>query len=122
MSSPITDLEIRMYFASVVGAFRGPFGKRGAAANMSVGQSKVLAQNGTKDHAMSVTVTRSDLAGAVAGVIFTQNTDGSASNNDFPVAFAGFSLQRFVLKPGDTLSVQMVSGGPANFVVGQESW
>lgn len=117
-----TDIELRMYFAAVVGAVRGPFGKRGGTGPLNIGQSRLLAQNATKNRALSVTVTRSDLGGVLTNVIFSQSSDGGASNNDFPVAFPGSGLQRFVLKPGDSVMVQVTGGGPATFTVGQESW
>ncbi len=121
LSGLFTDVELRAYFASVVGQFRGPYGKRGGTGVLLAGQSKGLANNTTKDRVLSVTVTRSDLGGVLANVIFSQNQSGGASNNDFPVAFGVDSRERFVLNPGDQLSVQITSGGPATFVVGQET-
>lgn len=117
-----TDVELRAYFASVVGQFRAPFGKRGGTGAVIPGQSRLLAQNATKNRVLSVTVTRSDLAGPAANVIFSQNQAGAASNNDFPVQFGADGRERFVLNPGDQLSVQVISGGPATFVVGQETY
>lgn len=119
--SLFTDIELRAYFASVVGQFRAPFGKRGGTGTLNAGASRTLAQNSTKNRVLSVTVSRSDFGGAVANVIFSQNQAGAASNNDFPVVFGADTRERFVLNPGDQLSVQVVSGGPATFVVGQET-
>jgi len=120
-ASPIDDVEIRAYFAAVVGGFRQPFGKRGSTGSLGPGQSRVLAQNSTADRVLSVLVSRSDLAGATASVIFSQS-NGGASQNDFSVSFDASGSQRFVLKPSETLSVAVISGGPATFVVGQETW
>jgi len=117
-----TDVELRAYFASVVGQFRAPFGKRSGTSPLGVGQSRTLAQNSTKERVMSVTVTRSDLAGPATNVIFSQNQAGAASANDFPVQFNANARERFVLNPGDQLSVQVTAGGPATFVVGQETF
>ena len=121
MSAPFTDVELRAYFASVVGQFRAPFGKRGGTGPMTIGQSKLLAQNTTKNRVLSVTVTRGD-TGAVADVIFSQNQAGAASNNDFFVTFGADGRERFILNPGDQLSVQVISGAPPTFVVGQETF
>jgi len=118
--SILSDTDIRAYVAAVVGAVRAPFGRRGGTGPLAAGQTKVLANNGTKERVLSVTVSRSDFGAPSANVIFTQS-DGSASTNDFPVAFTAILVQRFVLRPGEILSVQVVSGAPV-FVVGQETF
>lgn len=117
----IDDETIRAYLAAVIGPSRAPFGKRGGTGPLTIGQSKTLAQNSTKGRVLAVTVSRSDLGGAAANVIFSQSTDGGASLSDFPVTFAGITVQRFVLKQGEALSVQVLTGAPT-FVVGQETY
>jgi hypothetical protein len=119
---PFTDEELRAYFASVVGQFRAPFGKRGGTGPLTTGQSRLLSQNTTKTRVFSVTVTRSDVGGAATAVIFSQNQSGAASNNDYGVNFTGVTKERFILNPGDQLSVQIVGVAPATFVVGQETF
>lgn len=122
MKAPFTDVELRAYFASVVGQFRAPFGKRGGGGELNVGQSIRLAQNSTKDRVINVTVTRADIGGAATVVIFTQNGPGAASENDFIVAFGNSGTQRFVLNPEDEVAVTVRSGGPIRFAVGQETF
>lgn len=114
------DLQIRAYLASVIGAFRGPFGRRGAAQFTGVGQSAVLVTNGTRDGVLSVSVSRSDVGGPTVAVIFAQQNVGGT--NDFTANFLPTSTFRFVLYPGDILSMTQVGVGTMQLVVGQETY
>jgi len=123
----IDDSTVRLYLAAVIGPLRGVFGAR-KSFTLGAGEDVHLASNTTRDRALLVTVTRSDTnnLGTVALVRFSQQV-GQTSTNDFTRSFAAGEVQRFVLKPGEdlTIGVAAVTGPPpnqANFVVGLETF
>lgn len=118
----LDDLTVRLYLASIIGPSRAPFGTR-KQATLRAGQTTEIASNSTHDRAVHVTVTRADqvfVGNAVASVVFTQYSEASA--NDFPTLFPsaggpGISIYRFVLKPGDSLSLFMPATSIANAAI-----
>lgn len=116
----IGDLQIRAYFASVIGGFRSAFGKRGAAQLSGPGTSQQLVSNGTRDKVLSISVSRSDLAGGTVAATFSQHS--LAGTSDFPVNFTVNSVFRFVLYPDDFLTITQTGAGAMNLVTGQEAY
>lgn len=123
----IDDVTVRLYLAAVIGPSRGVFGSRQSYL-LNAGQEQHLATNNTSDRALLVTVSRADTnqLGTVALVRLSQQV-GQTSTNDLTRSFAPGEVHRFVLKPGEdlTLRVATVTGPPPNqatFVVAQETF
>lgn len=120
----LDDLTVRLYLAAIIGPSRAPFGIRNQAS-LAAGQTVEVARNSTNDRVIFVTVSRADIANAVvASVIFSQNNGPSA--NDYSFAFTPVApVQRFTLKPGESLSMLVTafpSLVPAQFVFAQETF
>lgn len=120
----LDDLAVRLYLAAVIGPSRAPFGIRGQAS-LATGSVIEIARNSTDDRVIFVTVSRADLTNlTVANVIFSQNSGPSA--NDYSFSFTPTATERrFVLKPGDSLSMLVTafpSAIPAQFVFAQETF
>lgn len=118
----LDDIAVRAYFAAVVGAFRAPFGNRAFLKFNGVGESRQLVQNATRDKVLAVTVSRSDLLAGAVNVIFSQQVGGGS--NDFSASFGATNVFRFVLKPEESVSMQITPGAltAANITVGSEAW
>lgn len=114
----ITDVLAREYFASVVGPFRAPFGVR-SSVTLQVDASVEVARNTTADRALFITVNRIGTGGATT-LIFTRNDQGST--NDFQEAFLVGSLQRFVLRPDESLTITNLGPVVPALVIGQETF
>lgn len=120
----VTDLQVRAYFAAVIGPARSPYGNRSGVAFPAIsGTTKLLAQNATKDRVIAVVVTRSD-GGAGNAALFTKSANGDASNNDFAVTISTLNRFNFVLYPGERLSLQVTAAVPSamQLAVGQETY
>ncbi len=122
MDKPIiSDIMLRQYFAAVIGPARSPFGQRSTKSVSAIGEPTQIAQNSTRDKALFVTVSRADVSGTVT-VIFSQQP-ASGSINDFVVAFAPTSSFHFVLRPDETVSMQILAApAPMILSVGTESY
>jgi hypothetical protein len=115
----ISDLQLRAYFAAVIGPTRAPYGQK-QSFDYAAGDLKRLVQNTTRDRVLRVLVSRSDITGGVTtAASFTQNVDGTGSS-DFSVSFLTTSSFPFVLFPGETLSLSCV--GAAKIVLAQEPY
>lgn len=117
----IDALRVRAYFATVIGTARAPFGQRRAFPLAVPDQPIQLANNSTRDKVLFVSVSRSTFVGTPAA-IFSQQS--SASANDFVVSLLPLVVFRFVLYPGESLSIQGVAAGfvPTVLSVGTESY
>lgn len=118
----ITDIELRAYFASVIGAVRAPYGTKRTSVPFTPGKTQEIAQNATKNRVLHVTVSRADVLLPDVTMVFSQNPSASGSSNDFVVDFTGTSVFRFVLKPEDSLNLTMTAGASAVIVVAQETY
>lgn len=118
----IDDVTLRAYFASVIGPFRRPFGVRGfvkyPAADVT---TQRLVLNSTRDRVLAVTVSRQDVTGAANPVTFSQQVNG-ASSNDFSVTFTGVGIFNFIVRPGESLTLQSSGAAAMNVVVQQETY
>lgn len=119
----VSDLQVRAYFAAVIGPSRAPFGSRTSAVFPPVsGTIRLLAQNASRDRVLAVVVTRADI-GAANTVVFTKSANGDASGSDFVVTIAVGNRFNFVLYPGERLSVQVINVAVAmQLSVGQETY
>lgn len=95
-------LQLRAYFASVIGTFRAPFGSRKTFTYTKAGQSQQIARNTTADKVLSIFVSRNDLAGPVSSTFSQQS---GAATTDFAFVFDNTSILRFILYPSESLSL-----------------
>lgn len=110
----------RQYFAAVIGPFRAPFGSR-ASFPLNAGEQAQLQRNTTREHVLFVTVSRGDVAGPAASVIFSRNEQGST--NDFTTSFTSGAIQRFILRPDESVAITVTAaGGLIPFVVATETY
>jgi len=116
------EKEIRAYFAAVVGTFRGPYGTRSNQRYGTPGESFQLVSNSTRNKVLSVFVSRNDGAPQTLSVTFSGAP--IAGTSDFAASFATNSIVRFILYPGDILSMTLneVPVVPLKLVIGQEPY
>lgn len=114
-------LQLRAYFASVIGTFRAPFGSRKTFTYTKAGQSHQIARNTTADKVLSIFVSRNDLAGAVASTFSQQS---GAATTDFAFVFDNTSILRFILYPSESLSltINAAPATPLTAVVSDEAY
>ncbi len=117
----VAALRLRAYFATVIGTARAPFGQRRAFLLDVPDKPIQLAENSTRDKVLFVTVSRSTFVGTPFATFSQQS---SASANDFVVSMLPLAVFRFVLYPGESLSIQGIAAGFAATVlsVGTESY
>ena len=102
-------LQLRAYFASVIGTFRAPFGSRRTFTFTQAGQTRQIASNTTADRVLSIFVSRNDLAGPIASTFSQQS---GPATTDFAFIFDNPSILRFVLYPSESLSLT-INAAPA---------